>query len=226
MPATATTRVPDGADASNRLERLRSDSSRGTPACDRTSLPRATRLRRDPGTRTQSADDAASSGSRSRPLGNTASSRSDAGITSTSTFLPECQMLKPIVEQHHRGSRIASRRVGRRDGDRRTRAPAHRAARAPASVARRPSSPRARARDSHHSRQRRHRSRGVARSRGSELPDADPCRAASAPASATMGVLPLPPTDRLPTLMTGRSRLRLDCGCRSYHERRIRATCP
>ena len=40
----------------------------------------------------------------------------------------------------------------------------------------------------------------------------------------TMGVLPLPPTLRLPTLMTGRDNLERRDGWRAYHCRRQTAT--
>jgi hypothetical protein len=43
---------------------------------------------------------------------------------------------------------------------------------------------------------------------------------------ATTGVLPLPPTTRLPTLMTGRVSDRARVGIRSYHARRSCATRP
>ncbi len=43
---------------------------------------------------------------------------------------------------------------------------------------------------------------------------------------STIGVLPLPPTRRLPTLTTGRVRRRCRDGSRVYHARRIATTAP
>src|SRR6187431_1562012 len=51
------------------------------------------------------------------------------------------------------------------------------------------------------------------------------CSSASA-RLATTGVLPLPPTRRLPTLITGRARRRDRDGSRAYHRRRQDAAAP
>ena len=64
-------------------------------------------------------------------------------------------------------------------------------------------------------------SRGVARNRGSGSPDAAPMLEQHPRQRGNDRRLAAAADGRLPTLMTGRSRLRLDCGCRSYHERRI-----
>ena len=181
MPATATTRVPDGAEASNpwtRSEVIRDAEHRH--AIERRCHARHVFERpwhEDAVRRRCGVERLTKPTARQHSvvqIGRRHHQHIDVPA--------QCEVLKPIVEQHHRGSRIASRQVGRRDGDRRTRAPEHQAARAPASVARRPSSRRARARDSHRSRPQRHQLRAVARNRGSESRDADPCRAASAPA--------------------------------------------
>ena len=135
------------------------------------------------------------------------------------------------VETHRRAASpciaVAARPVARRDGDPGRRAREHREARAPASVARRPSAPpvRARVAPSLTTTTPSPECAG-ARNPGSESRVARPTSSSMRANVATIGVLPLPPTERLPTLMTGRSRLRLDCGCRSYHERLRRATRP
>ena len=43
---------------------------------------------------------------------------------------------------------------------------------------------------------------------------------------STMGVLPVPPTRRLPTLMTGHGSRRRRDGSRAYHARRHAAAAP
>ena len=63
------------------------------------------------------------------------------------------------------------------------------------------------------------------RSRGSGSRGARRAIAASRASCATSGVLPVPPTLRLPTLMTGARRRRRASGWRSYQRRRIRAVC-
>ena len=42
--------------------------------------------------------------------------------------------------------------------------------------------------------------------------------------ATTTGVLPVPPTDKLPTLITGRASRRRAAGCEAYHRRRASAT--
>src|SRR5712691_10161709 len=53
-----------------------------------------------------------------------------------------------------------------------------------------------------------------------------PTSMSSRATSATIGVFPLPPTRRLPTLMTGRESRRRRAGSRAYHCRRQAAAVP
>ena len=127
-------------------------------------------------------------------------------------------MLKPIVEEVDGGAETAFGEAARTDSDRRRRARGRRAARARASAARRrpasrPASTRVpsettvtpSARDAAAVAARQDR-RALAAARRS-----------SRAMYSTIGVLPLPPTRRLPTLMTGRSSRRRRDGSRAYH---------